>query len=694
MGRSTRRRGDRRRRSAIWSRESRWPAQCPRREQKSRCSTTTTTSISASCAHDAEPGRVLASQMARDASLNADDRLGIVLDTFRDQSNAFHFATNPAGAMVDGLVFANGETNDDWNGIWIVRTARTDEGWSAEFAIPFKTLGFPSGETVWGFNISRTIQRKLEENRWTGARFQTQFFQISEAGEITNLEGLAQGVGLDIRPFIARGWPRRGAGGDTVVGKPGVDLFYNVTPSLKLSVTANTDFGETEVDARQINLTRFSIFFPEKRSFFLQDAGVFNFATTGIDPPGGIPGNRSRSVSVLQPEDRPAGGARGADRLRRQTDRESRPNRNRHARRAHPQRIERGRRQPVGRCASSRTSWNNRTWAPFSPAAIPLLRSRAAPREWTCAWPLPISWAAIKTWWSTPTASRATTKALPTRTRPLASERSIRTTNSPLRFSGGRFRKTSIRRSVSCSAAMCGCFGLPAASTRARSRRPAFSRCFTTSSTRASPDSDNGLVESWNIYATLADWHLNSGDSLHSLFDLNPTYERLFEPFEIFARRRASRGRVPLHAHADLLHLGAKAAGSGQHRLEVRQLLVGHCRRRIQTGLSYKLPPNFLISFNANQTFASLPQGDFIARIYSSQVNYAVSPFLSFSNLIQFDNRSGNLGIQSRVHWTIEPGNEVFFVFGQGWVQDLERGRDFRRQDSRLATKLQYTFRF
>ena len=240
--------------------------------------------------YDSEPQRVLASEMARDASLRADDRLEIVLDTFRDQSNAFYFSTNPAGAFVDGLVFANGETNNDWDAIWIVRTEQTDEGWSAEFAIPFKTLSFPAGETVWGFNISRTIQRKLEENRWTGARFQTQFFQISEAGEIMNLEGLTQGVGLDIRPFVAGRWLHRTANGDdAVVEKPGLDLFYNITPSLKLSVTANTDFGETEVDARQINLTRFSIFFPEKRSFFLQDVGVFNFATTGIDPPGGIP---------------------------------------------------------------------------------------------------------------------------------------------------------------------------------------------------------------------------------------------------------------------------------------------------------------------------------------------------------------------------------------------------------------------
>ena len=115
--------------------------------------------------YDSEPQRVLASEMARDASLSADDRLEIVLDTFRDHSNAFYFSTNPAGALVDGLVFANGETNNDWDAIWIVRTEQTDDGWSAEFAIPFKTLNFPAGETAWGFNISRTIQRKLEENR-------------------------------------------------------------------------------------------------------------------------------------------------------------------------------------------------------------------------------------------------------------------------------------------------------------------------------------------------------------------------------------------------------------------------------------------------------------------------------------------------------------------------------------------------
>jgi len=242
-------------------------------------------------AYDSEPGRVIGTQMARDAALGADDRIEILLDTFGDQRSAFYFATNPAGALVDGLAFTNGQLNTEWDAIWRVRTTRTDSGWVAEFAIPFKSLSFPAGRDVWGFNVARTIYRKLEDNRWSGARLETQFLQVSEAGEITNLGGLTQGIGLDLRPFLAGRWVHLGGSGvDEFNRKPGLDLFYNITPSLKLTATFNTDFGETEVDARQINLTRFSLLFPEKRSFFLEGAGVFSFASTGPDPAGGIPG--------------------------------------------------------------------------------------------------------------------------------------------------------------------------------------------------------------------------------------------------------------------------------------------------------------------------------------------------------------------------------------------------------------------
>ena len=643
--------------------------------------------------HDTEPDRVLASQMARDASLNADDRLAIVLDTFRDQSNAFHFATNPAGAMVDGLVFANGETNDDWDGIWIVRTARTGAGWSAEFAIPFKTLSFPAGETVWGFNISRTIQRKLEENRWTGARFQTEFFQISEAGRITNLEGLQQGVGLDIRPFMARLWPRPDTGGDTVVGKPGVDLFYNITPSLKLSFTANTDFGETEVDARQINLTRFSIFFPEKRTFFLQDAGVFNFATTGIDPPGGIPGTGaeifpffSRRIGLLGGQEVPIDyGAKLTGRVGR-TEVGMLDVRTRGVRDA-----------DAGNLLVGRLKRNF-----LEQSYVGAILTNGDPASGLSSSTVGVDM------------RLATSSFLGGNRNMVVNAFGLRSNNEGVvdnnasfgfgahypndRFEGQiLWREIQenfdpaigfVQRSNVRMLRVAGSFNpRPNPSTGIQQM---YHDVFYTRFTRL----DNGLVESWDIYATIVDWHFNSGDSLHSLFDLNPTYERLFEPFEISPGVVLPVGEYRFMPMRIFFTSAQKRRVQGSIGLTFGNYWSGTAQS-LRTGISYKLPPNFLVSFNADQTFASLPEGEFVARIYSSEVNYAVSPFLTFSNLIQFDNRSGNLGLQSRVHWTIEPGSDLFFVFGQGWVQDLERGyREFRRQDSRLATKLQYTFRF
>ena len=643
--------------------------------------------------YDSEPQRVLASEMARDASLRADDRLEIVLDTFRDHSNAFYFSTNPAGALVDGLVFANGETNNDWDAIWIVRTEQTDDGWSAEFAIPFKTLNFPAGETVWGFNISRTIQRKLEENRWTGARFQTQFFQISEAGEITNLEGLEQGAGLDVRPFVAGRWLHRGADGDgTAAGKPGLDLFYNITPSLKLSVTANTDFGETEVDARQINLTRFSIFFPEKRSFFLQDAGVFNFATTGIDPPGGIPATGaevfpffSRKIGLLGGQEVPINyGAKLTGKVGRteigMLDVRTREVSNVNAKNLF-----------VGRIKQNflEQSYVGAIFTEGNPAS-----------------PLSSSTIGVDM-------RLATSNFLGSGRNMVFNAYGLRSNNQGISENNSSFgfgaqypndkfdaqiqwREIQenfdpaigfVQRSDVRMLRVAGSFNpRPKQSTGIQQMQH---DVFYTRFTRL----DNGLVETSNLYVTLVDWHLNSGDSLHSLFDANVTYERLFEPFEISPGVVLPAGEYRFTPWRIFFTSAQKRRIQGSIGFNFGNFWSGTAKV-IQTGLSYKFPPYFSISLNTNQTFASLPQGSFIARIYSSRVDYAASPFLSVSSLIQFDNRSENLGLQSRVRWTIEPGNDVFFIFGQGWVQDLERGYDFRRQDSRLAMKFQYTIRF
>ena len=204
---------------------------------------------------------------------------------------------------------------------------------------------------------------------------------------------------------------------------------------------------------------------------------------------------------------------------------------------------------------------------------------------------------------------------------------------------------------------------------------------------------DNGEIETWNVYATLVDWHFQSGDSLHSLFDVNPTYERLFEPFEISPGVVLPPGEYRFTPFRIFFSSAQKRRLQGSISIVFGSFWSGTVKT-IETGLSYKVPPHFSINLDTNHTFARLPEGNFVARIVSSRVDYALSPFLSFSNLIQFDNRSRNLGLQSRVRWTVQPGNDLFFIFGQDWLQDLEGGYDFRRRDTRLATKFQYTFRF
>jgi hypothetical protein len=204
---------------------------------------------------------------------------------------------------------------------------------------------------------------------------------------------------------------------------------------------------------------------------------------------------------------------------------------------------------------------------------------------------------------------------------------------------------------------------------------------------------DTGEVESWDVYATMLDWHLNSGDSVHSFLDLNPTYERLFAPFEI------SRGVILPPGEYRYLRSRINVMTATKRRLQgsanwsFGTYWSGHADT-LQTGLSFKIPPRFTLSFNTNQTFARLPEGDFTARIFSSQVNYSASPFLSFSNLIQYDNASRNLGWQSRVRWTLQPGNDLFLVFHQGWLQDPEEESRFSVQDSKVSAKFQYTTRF
>src|SRR5262249_49479247 len=187
----------------------------------------------------------------------------------------------------------------EWDGIWDARARITEKGWVAEIVIPFKSLRFKPGQDDWGLNVERQIKRRQEKDRWASPRRDTWISNLAAAGELSGLAGVHQGIGLDVRPFVS-------VGRDDGSGKfkPGLDVFKSITSSLTASLTVNTDFAETEVDARQINLTRFELLFPEKRTFFLEGAGIYDVAGLGSDNKDLIP-FFSRTIGLLNGQEVP-----------------------------------------------------------------------------------------------------------------------------------------------------------------------------------------------------------------------------------------------------------------------------------------------------------------------------------------------------------------------------------------------------
>ena len=227
-----------------------------------------------------DPSGILAHQRERDAGLGTDDRFMWILDTFLDGRTGYFFEINPAGLMGDGLLTGGGRIQKSWDGIWEARTYLLADGWSAEIEIPFRTLNFDPALTTWGINFQRTIRRNNEEILWRGWRRDEGLFRAVHAGRLSGLGGMSQGLGLEAVPSVIGSWRNLPglAEESTFPRDLSLDLNYSVTESLRASVSVNTDFAEVESDQRRVNLTRFPLFFPERRDFFLEGSAVFDFA--------------------------------------------------------------------------------------------------------------------------------------------------------------------------------------------------------------------------------------------------------------------------------------------------------------------------------------------------------------------------------------------------------------------------------
>ncbi|MCZ6769625.1 MAG: DUF5916 domain-containing protein [Acidobacteria bacterium] len=235
------------------------------------------------CFDSAGEKGLVVTDLRRDYTPLQGDHFSVLLDTFDDNRNAFVFGTNPRGGVREGQMGGDGQaSNFDWDAVWYVKSKITELGWQAEMAIPFKSLRFRDNERqVWGVNFMRRNRRKNEDIYWAPIPRPYRLSRVSLAGELEGMSGIRQGRNLYVKPYLLAPVLRREGDDIDFLPDAGFDLKYGVTSGLTLDLSVNTDFAQVEADQQQINLTRFSLFFPEKREFFLENASIFEFSGTG-----------------------------------------------------------------------------------------------------------------------------------------------------------------------------------------------------------------------------------------------------------------------------------------------------------------------------------------------------------------------------------------------------------------------------
>ena len=258
--------------------------------------------------YDSDPNGLVVKSLERDypGVLSEDmDSFGVALDTFFDRRNSFIFFVNPRGGLKDGQGFDNGRSRDyGWDGVVDIRTTVHDSGWTVEMAIPWKTLRFdPNRDNqVWGLNLLRRIRRKNEVSYWAPLDRRDRFFSMSKAGSIEGFSKLPAGRNMTLKPFALT---TRSAGNALAAADRGnefdggMDFKYGITPRLTMDVTFRTDFSQVEVDQQQVNLTRFPLFFPERREFFLENSGTFTFGDVTSGPGSPRTGSSLRDFTLF-----------------------------------------------------------------------------------------------------------------------------------------------------------------------------------------------------------------------------------------------------------------------------------------------------------------------------------------------------------------------------------------------------------
>jgi len=644
-------------------------------------------------AFDAEPNAIVAKEMQRDGegrfrdfggnsgAYRNDDSIGVILDTFLDGRNGFYFETNPNGARADALIENESNANFEWDGVWNAAARRTPEGWSAELVIPFSTLRFDPNVDTWGVNVRRLIRRKNEEVHWAPIDLDADVLRVSLAGDLIGMRGLEPGVNLRIKPFAtasaARDYsdPMGEAENELAAG---LDLLrWGVSNSMTLDLTANTDFAQVEVDDQRVNLTRFSLFFPEKREFFLENAGIFDFGNTsaaGGTQRGGPLWRmfHSRNIGIAEDEIVPilVGGrftGRGSGwnwgLLDVQTD-------------------------SVDEIGVRSTNWGvarlKRNLGARSFVGGIFTNRQAASDDWNRVFGLDTD--------INPSqkinfnGSLSTSRDAGVDGSGWAGSAAFNYRGSIWQASAGFTRITDdfnpemgfLRRSgISQYAYNVNFEPRPSNSLGVRNLSFAHRGTYTVD--------DDGELESATATLRFLGIDLLSGDRVTFFGDHH--FDRLDEPFEI------QPGIVIEPGKHNWTTLGVFLSTDSSRPVSFFGFWTGggfYDGRRLQgtNGLTIRASKHLSLETNWTYNDVSLPAGDFTVNTLRQRVKVAMSPDLSWNSFVQYNDSDDLLSLNSRFNWIYKPGADLFLVYNQEW----ETGHGTLPADRAIILKFTYLF--
>jgi hypothetical protein len=634
-----------------------------------------------------DPKKLTAKEIARDASLQNEDKIVIMLDTFLDRRNAYWFEINPRGSKGDALFSQNGAVmNKEWDGIWLGKSSITNQGWQAEFAIPFKSLNFHPHQSVWGLKLQRAIQHKNENAFWPIANINAYEYQVSDAGDLTGLEDITQGIGLDIRPFVLAGIEQKRNEKLDYDTDLGLDVFYQILPGLKGVLTINTDFAQTEVDDRQINLTRFQLFFPEKRDFFLDGAHYFKFAVEadGENPKSNqlVPFfSRRIGLSASGSPTPIVGGIKVTGQAGRWNigildvldQRESGNQNFIVARISHNI----GSQSAIGVIGTSGNALDSRSNSIFG-GDLKLATS---------------TFNGDKNLTFLLYALKSSTDSLSGKEFSFGAD-----LNYPNDFLFFRFGYMEIGDAFNAGVGFVprlairnsyGELGLAP-----RPKKWGILQYTVKSDFDYVTDLNNRLLTR-EVQFTPASFRFLSGETAE--FEFSHQYEYLEDDFNIYDSFIIPKGVYEFLRKELRLSTAQRRIVWASTGYEWGPFWNGQ-RDQIEIAAGYKISVPIGLSFAFEQNKVSLPDGAFLTRIYRSNIDILFNSDITLKNYFQYDSESQRIGWQSRFRWIFTPGNELIFVFNSLWQDPLEHMnphlKDFSLAESTSQIKLNYNYRF